>query len=278
MLKHCRYRPREYDSEDGPWEPISGATAALMGTIGSMMMGIADMPVDILKALKFKPPEGSTSPNPVQTPATADQASTTDLTPQSTNMSSEAPSLAGDGVGSSTTDGQFCPNQISGAQCHNIFLGEITRQNTASTETANDSGPLTEQASSSASGSTPSISHRNAMARALSGSLTSSGSVKRSDSGSPRPPHQRTFSGSGKVTLEAALGAGKGVGKIVGAGLKSPMDFTMGLAQGFHNAPKLYGDDTVRQADKITGFQSGLKAAGKVSTIFRSVDSVLTRL
>lgn len=61
------------------------------------------------------------------------------------------------------------------------------------------------------------------------------------------------------------MGAGKGVGRIVGAGLKSPMDFTLGLARGFHNAPKLYGDESVRQADKITDFQSGLKAAGKVS-------------
>lgn len=42
------------------------------------------------------------------------------------------------------------------------------------------------------------------------------------------------------------------------------MDFTLGLARGFHNAPKLYGDESVRQADKVTGLQSGLKAAGKV--------------
>jgi hypothetical protein len=41
------------------------------------------------------------------------------------------------------------------------------------------------------------------------------------------------------------------------------MDFTLGLAQGFHNAPKLYGDDTVRDPENITGFHSGLKAAGK---------------
>ena len=69
----------------------------------------------------------------------------------------------------------------------------------------------------------------------------------------------------GQQSIEAALGAGKGVGRIVGAGLKSPMDFTLSIARGFHNAPKLYGDDTVRQADKVTDFQSGLKAAGKVN-------------
>ena len=68
-----------------------------------------------------------------------------------------------------------------------------------------------------------------------------------------------------KITFDTALGAGKGVGRIVGAGLKSPMDFTLSLARGFHNAPKLYGDETVRRTEKITGLQSGLKVAGKVA-------------
>ena len=82
------------------------------------------------------------------------------------------------------------------------------------------------------------------------------------------PSHhiQRTMSGNqfGHVPLDAAVGAGKSLGHIVGTGLKSPMDFTLGLARGFHNAPKLYGDESVRQGEKITGIQSGLKAAGKV--------------
>jgi hypothetical protein len=43
------------------------------------------------------------------------------------------------------------------------------------------------------------------------------------------------------------------------------MDFTLGIAKGFHNAPKLYGDDTVRPQAKVTDLQSGLKAAGRVS-------------
>lgn len=83
--------------------------------------------------------------------------------------------------------------------------------------------------------------------------------------------HSRSNSGSGtptefdpsKLTIENAIGAGKGISRIVGAGLKSPMDFTLGLARGFHNAPKLYGDDTVRPQEKVTDFQSGLKAAGR---------------
>jgi len=71
-----------------------------------------------------------------------------------------------------------------------------------------------------------------------------------------------------KLTLENATRAGKGIQRIVGAGLKSPMDFTLGIARGFHNAPKLYGDDTVRPQAKVTDLQSGLKAAGRVSESF----------
>ena len=57
-----RYRPREYDSEDGPWDPISGGASALLGTIGSLMMGFADFPVEILRALRVKPSENRDGP------------------------------------------------------------------------------------------------------------------------------------------------------------------------------------------------------------------------
>jgi hypothetical protein len=41
------------------------------------------------------------------------------------------------------------------------------------------------------------------------------------------------------------------------------MDLSTAVAQGFHNAPRLYGDTTVRRPTRITGMHSGLKAAGK---------------
>jgi len=40
------------------------------------------------------------------------------------------------------------------------------------------------------------------------------------------------------------------------------MDISLALAQGFHNAPRLYGDSTVRAPPRISGIQSGLRAAG----------------
>ncbi|KAI4252420.1 MAG: hypothetical protein L6R42_007969 [Xanthoria sp. 1 TBL-2021] len=40
------------------------------------------------------------------------------------------------------------------------------------------------------------------------------------------------------------------------------MDLSLAIAQGFHNAPRLYGDTTVRTPLRITGIKSGLRAAG----------------
>ncbi|KAH8661569.1 hypothetical protein BGZ60DRAFT_566238 [Tricladium varicosporioides] len=65
------------------------------------------------------------------------------------------------------------------------------------------------------------------------------------------------------LAKEFALDSGKGISRIVGTGLKAPMDFTMGISKGFNNMPKLYQDDTVREPEKVTGIVSGLSAAGK---------------
>jgi hypothetical protein len=62
--------------------------------------------------------------------------------------------------------------------------------------------------------------------------------------------------------------AAKGVARMTKASLRSPMTFTVAMAQGAHNLPKMYGDKTVRPQDKITGVGSGLKAGTKVSFSF----------
>ncbi|KAI0521527.1 hypothetical protein F5B22DRAFT_541235 [Xylaria bambusicola] len=63
--------------------------------------------------------------------------------------------------------------------------------------------------------------------------------------------------------LEKVLDTSISINNIISAGVKTPMNFCMGLAKGFRNAPKLYNDDTVRPAEKVTGFSSGLKVASK---------------
>jgi hypothetical protein len=41
------------------------------------------------------------------------------------------------------------------------------------------------------------------------------------------------------------------------------MEITMNVSRGFHNLPKMYGDE-VREVERVVDVQSGLQAAGKV--------------
>lgn len=88
----------------------------------------------------------------------------------------------------------------------------------------------------------PSVSHTSSTSNAL-----------------PRTPTPTT-----QERMDTALAASGGISKIVEAGLRSPLDFTLGIAQGFRNAPRLYNDTTLRPPpSQITGIQSGIKTAGK---------------
>lgn len=114
------------------------------------------------------------------------------------------------------------------------------------------------------------------------GNPSSPGSRSRSPRGSPRSPsHHRSDSETYKTPFHQAqtvLDTGKGISRIVGAGLKSPMDFTLGLARGFHNAPRLYGEE-VKPVERVTGIKSGLRVAAKEfgSGMFQGVTGLVTQ-
>ncbi|KAI0473713.1 hypothetical protein GGR56DRAFT_546540 [Xylariaceae sp. FL0804] len=103
------------------------------------------------------------------------------------------------------------------------------------------------------------MSGQNSSAHTLA-PTTSRGSIEQPASPNPKPSLN---SPSTNEQLERALGAGKSINNIVSTGLKSPMNFCLGLARGFRNAPTLYHDETVRPKEKVTSFSSGLKVAGK---------------
>jgi UDP-glucoronosyl and UDP-glucosyl transferase len=65
------------------------------------------------------------------------------------------------------------------------------------------------------------------------------------------------------VPITILKAAAQGFGHSGKALLQMPIDFWYALALGFHNAPRLYGDGSVRPPPHIiTGLRSGLKAAG----------------
>ncbi|KAL6877032.1 glycosyltransferase family 1 protein [Trichoderma novae-zelandiae] len=83
------------------------------------------------------------------------------------------------------------------------------------------------------------------------------------DSGGGSRSSSRRRALSAATTVEAAVGTSRNVGRIVTTGVKSPMNFCLGLAKGFRNIPRLYNDDTVRKIEKVTDFNSGVRVASK---------------
>ncbi|KAK5070166.1 hypothetical protein LTR64_002003 [Lithohypha guttulata] len=235
------YRPCEYHVDQGPPEPIIGGAAALIGTLSEMGAGVADMPVEILKAMKFGEYKKKDMGNPPDT-----------------NTPSES----------------LAPPPQSARHSRSPSISDSKREqldNVSETEDPTDSG----YTSPSVQSPVPQIVQPQSMSAVFSPdgtpkrrwSLSRSPSRSRSESRDDRKDTIRDCSPSKsemkQMGLESILGATKAGGHIVKAGLKSPMDFTMSLAQGFHNAPKLYGDKTVRKPARVTDFQSGLRAAGK---------------
>ncbi|KAF8253496.1 UDP-Glycosyltransferase/glycogen phosphorylase [Wilcoxina mikolae CBS 423.85] len=80
-----------------------------------------------------------------------------------------------------------------------------------------------------------------------------------SRSSSPSPNHNHNHR---TIPRDIAHGTKKSLTRIARSSARAPMDVSLAIAQGFHNAPRLYGDE-VRRPARITGFHSGMQAAGK---------------
>ncbi|KAK4626648.1 Sterol 3-beta-glucosyltransferase UGT80A2 [Fulvia fulva] len=255
------FRPREYETDEGPWDPITGGATALIGTMSTMMLGVADFPIETLKALNIHP---DSKANKAKAQA-AKEAEGKGKQPERSDSpgNSTRSGLEGRPSGDTAVHGSPSPSGTSTPRSggDSALFSEPTSQpssRSGSTFNVNESlAKLNTGSLSPGSGSRSS-----SMADALSGSL-GGGNRPRSRSNSRKPSPKGSSSSNAGGMMQTATNTGKGVNRIIGAGLKSPMDFTMNLSKGFRNAPKLYGDTTVRPAEKVTDLKSGLRAATK---------------
>ena len=246
------FRSREYETDEGPWDPVTGGASALVGTMTQVMMGVADFPIETLKALKIHPDAQKKKKVAAQAEGDDDGDASSART-----MSTDSKSLRGS-LDGRTGRSLRSPDRGSSA----VSSGEATPTTSRSNSTFNLQESLSRLQSPgspiSESGPVKKNSLASSMADALRTQLENKRARSSSRNSSPSRGHDR-----GDSMMDTGVGTAKGVGKIVGAGFTSPMDFTMGLTKGFHNAPKLYGDDTVRKHAVVTDFRSGVKAAGK---------------
>ncbi|KAK4229015.1 sterol 3-beta-glucosyltransferase [Podospora fimiseda] len=201
------YRAVEHHTEEQPWDPISAATAALVGDFGALSMAVADFPREIFKGATKGRRSKSNTNNPERSPSTPSGM----LSPDP-NQRPGSPSRSRSGTIGSVSSLSKTPTNST----VDTFITQPSQLLTTSKPPPNTSS--------------------------------------QDESSTPSNP----------VTLDMALGAGRGAMRILGTSAKIHTNFCLGLARGFRNAPKLYNDDTVRPAnDKVTSFSSGLKLAGK---------------
>ncbi|KAI8933606.1 hypothetical protein NX059_009334 [Plenodomus lindquistii] len=256
------YRAREYVPDEGPLDPLTGAAGALMGTATSVMMGVADMPIQTLKLLNIHPDskskKGKEKVSGEMTPSGESsrtgrpgQARTTTNTTDASIMSGTDTPL---GDESSSSD-------LARTQPDGLPLGSPGAPGTPTHRST-----FMAQAFADSTGRSRSRSRERVrqmipecpVARSRRGSAASEKEKFNATERQAKDAQQPGFAES----MESAVDTGKGLARIVGAGFKSPMDFSLGIAKGFHNVPKLYGAE-VRQVDKVTDFQSGLRTAAK---------------
>ncbi|KAJ4300926.1 hypothetical protein N0V90_003015 [Kalmusia sp. IMI 367209] len=118
--------------------------------------------------------------------------------------------------------------------------------------------------------SPPSLSGRstpssNVASSSISGQLQGQLNPKQDDASRSRA-RSGNESGSGKdpdMLRPTGVHMSKGAGRFVKAVVQAPVDLSVNFTRGFHNIPKLWGDDTVRPQERVSDFKSGVKAVGR---------------
>jgi hypothetical protein len=326
------HRVQEYETDLGPTDPISGGATASLGILSSLGMGIADMPVETLKALgigidvipgekkekekeqdkdkdspshkrhgsqhfQFLHRNSSTASesardlssakrqqnvSPTSAPITPIVSNTTTASSASFSRvtSPDTASLADTLHSTLTTSTEGDESILENTNSDSRSSVSTVRPAAASERTPSGqflgtdsesmvSSPIEEYRGRSNTqnsmadalravsqrGASPWRKERNSF---LSHSPSRSSSHRREDAiAAPSLLREHRVD-----PLDTIYGTGKGLGRIIGTGLKSPMDITLAISRGFHNMPRMYGEE-VRQVDRVTGLSSGFKTAGK---------------
>jgi hypothetical protein len=244
-------------------------------------MGIADFPVATLKALAIHPDndekkakKAAAKKAKAEGGVDSSSSTTTSQAASSMNLASSTSRLSLDKDTPPSSPGTLKrkdtePDDLSRESTLTVDSTTSTLQTTTS---SGEMGRVTSPRSSLAEalrnlpeGSRPRSPSRNRSPSGFGRSSSPSGFRRSSSQSKPKPEHTHSWSESSghPNPIDTAYGTGKGITKIVGAGFKSPMDLLLGVSKGFHNLPKLYGEE-VRQTGRVTGLKSGLQTAGKV--------------
>ncbi|KAL8917547.1 MAG: hypothetical protein Q9172_005803 [Xanthocarpia lactea] len=230
-------RHREWNDFEGPGEPLTGGGAALLRSAGGIVKGVGGTPVRWAKTLRKREKK------------------------QEQRQGSTTPKTSPEGKRSISTSPSHQPSTPV-SPTRNQAGGED------GTEQHLPNGPTVEQRGRST------IEKTTSLGRNENGVPVSPIQGRQHMQQEDEAEHSSVSSGSEEnLAQDMAADAGVGLAKSGGALARAPMDLSLAIAQGFHNAPRLYGDTTVRTPMRITGIKSGLRAAGD-ELIFGVYDGV----
>jgi hypothetical protein len=213
------FRSKEYDTDEGPWDPVSGFEAGVFGAFSNMVKGLAEVPSEAVKALRISTTRQQ-SGSSVMTLSEKSDA----LNSGSLSCNTQEERQASIDSGRTLDHVQSPPNLFKSPSRSSSFASGYNSVISPGQPNANRD-----------------VADQNRL---------------------ETRKHSASFKDHDMLRQYRAQ-AGKGFGRIVKATLQSPMNLSMGIAQGFHNTPKLWGDDTVRPQEQVSDLKSGIRAMSR---------------
>lgn len=250
-------RHHEWNDFEGPGEPISGVTTAITGTVTEMAAGVGSIPFKVHKTMKRRSMHEERKKRKSEDQRKNDSGST----------------LADKNSNSTKSDDTI--------KREDHQTGNDKKENGNSSKNTNNTNSSTETHGTSPSAGINSKYDASMSNHTTSGEPTRTQSQAIEEEQKIQDNNYNSVDNQSMITSESvhnpaeevAHDIGHGFGETAEAVARAPMDLALALAQGFHNAPRLYGDTTVRRPTRITGYKSGLKAAGE-EFIFGIYDGV----
>lgn len=236
-LRLCRHY--EWNDFEGPGEPVTGAGAALANSAGGIAKGIGGMPVRWAKSIRKKEKrdqrqkerkesQAQRRGSEIKSCSKANGHADKEMEPRDENDGNDGDLPHGGQLGAEANLPQ--PHNLPG-RTHDDVEEHGNAQNSELSKPNPNDAPIADD-------------H-------VTSDIESDGSDEH--------PAQ-------DLVQDLAEDTGQGFVKTGEALARVPMDLSLAIAQGFHNAPRLYGDNTVRTPPRISGFHSGLRAAGSEFT------------
>jgi UDP:flavonoid glycosyltransferase YjiC (YdhE family) len=232
-------RHREWNDFEGPGEPVTGVASSLVTSVGNAFGGVGSVPYKMAKTSHKRKEKKKKRRKLKEMRAHRRHVKTTEAAADGGDDNLHQHVETKDVIPPETPSDDKTTQQS--AEKHNLQNG-AAKDGTAEKETKESHGQPQQNGVANNKGSS---GRPDLESRATTGTMSSA----------------ETASTLGDPVEEYAEDVNSGLGKTAKAVARAPVDLSMAVAQGFHNAPRLYGDDTVRRPPRVTGIRSGLKAA-----------------